>query len=235
MEGIALAIRYELHRWLSDFITDEHRAFIVRCHARGFSTAEAVSALIQEDSTMHRLSERDAIGEKELHDLLLPRFAYLKPGTARWPKKKYGDLWREAREAYKQEIQNTPLTSPMEQVALLAKHAGRISSTLDANHYSVQEMQLLTQALVKTLESLQKLSGVEKQMAADLSVPQFMAVLERLTLALETPGQRIALSGDTDALVGGLERLTLALKSSDQQAIAESVSADADNDDGNSE
>ena len=72
-------------------------------------------------------------------------------------------------------------------------------------------------------------------MAADLSVPQFMAVLERLTLALETPGQRIALSGDTDALVGGLERLTLALKSSDQKAIAESVSADADNDDGNSE
>ena len=61
------------------------------------------------------------------------------------------------------------------------------------------------------------------------------AILERLTLALETLGQWNALSGDTDALIGRLERLTLALKSSDQQVMTESVPADADNDGGNSE
>ena len=238
LEDIEVAqdrIREVLMERIAGFITDEHRSLIVCYHARGFSTADAVSTLIWEDSTMHRLAEKDAIGEKELHDLLLTRFAYLKPGTARWPEKKYGDVWREARAAYQQEMRGIPLTSPVEQIALLAKHAERISSALDAKRHPVQEMQSLTHTLVKTLESLQKLSVVERQ-AVDLSVSEFMAFLERLTLALETPGQRIALSGDTDALIEGLERLTLALKSSNHKAIAgevEGVPTDAD--DGNSE
>lgn len=228
-------VREVLMERIAGFITDEHRKTIIRYHARGVSTADAVSVLVQEDRTMHRLAQKDAIGEKELRDLLISRLAYLKQGTARWPEKKYGDLWREAHEAYIQELRRFPLTSPVEQIALLAKHAGRISSALDEKRYSVAEMQSLTQTLLKTLESLHKLSGIEKQGAVDSSVPQFMTVLERLTVALETPGQSNAFSGDTDALIGGLERLTLALKSSDQQAIAESVPADVDTDGGNSE
>lgn len=239
MEEIRYAgdrIREVLMGRIAGFITDEHRAAVIRCHARGLPTADAVSVLIREDRTMHRLAEKDAIGEKELHDLLLPRFAYLKPGTARWPEKKYGDLWREAREAYIQEINEIPLTSPVEQMALLAKHAGRLSSALDAKRYTVSDMQSLTHSLVKTLESLQKLSAVERQ-TADVSVPKVMAVLERLTLALETPGRRLALSGDTDALIEGLERLTLALKSSDHEAIVgevEDVASDTGTEDDDS-
>lgn len=231
-------IREVLMERIAGFITDEHRVSIIYHHARGLSTAEAVSALIREDSTMHRLAQEDAIGEKELRELLISRLAYLKPGTARWPEKKYGDLWREAREAYKQEIRGIPLTSPVERMALLAKHAERINSALDKKKYSVQDFQSLTHSLTKTLESLEKLSGVEERVAMDLSTPQFMAVLERLTVALETPEQRIALSGDTDALIGGLERLTLALKSSGQKALAsevEDVPADAGIEDANSD
>ena len=238
IEGAGERISEILTGRISGFITDEHRSFIVRHHARGLATADAVSALIQEDRTMNRLAEKDAIGEKELHDLLLPRFAYLKPGAARWPEKKYGDLWRETREKYKQELNEILLTSPVEQIALLAKHAGRISSALDKKEYSVQEFQSLTNSLVKTLESLQKLSAIEKQAAADASVPKVMAVLERLTLALEAPGQGIALPGDTDSLIEGLERLVLALKSSDHKRIAgetESVPADSDTEDDDSE
>ena len=238
IEGAGERISEILTERISGFITDEHRSFIVRYHARGLAMADAVSALIREDRTMNRLAEKDAIGEKEVHDLLISRLAYLKPGTARWPEKKYGDLWREAREAYKREMQGVPLTSPVEQIGLLAKHAGRISSALDAKQYSVQDFQSLTNSLVKTLESLQKLSAVEKQAAADLSVPQFMMVLERLTLALEAPGQRIALPGDPDSLIEGLERLVLALKSSDHKAIAgetESVPVDLDTEDDDSD
>lgn len=231
-------IREVLMGWISGFITGEHRVFVIRCHARGLPTADAVSALIREDRTMNRLAEKDAIGEKELHDLLISRLAYLKPGTARWPEKKYGNLWREAREAYKREIRGLPLISPVEQIALLAKHAGRLSSALDKKRYSVQDLQILTNSLTKTVESLQKLSAIEKQVAANLSVPQFMMVLERLTLALEAPGQGIALPGDTDSLIEGLERLVLALKSSDHKAIGgetESVLADSDTEDDDSE
>jgi len=52
-----------------------------------------------------------------------------------------------------------------------------------------------------------------------------LAVLERLTLALDAPEQ-LALSGDTDALVTVLERLTLALKTpSAQKALGEGTEA----------
>ena len=48
---------------------------------------------------------------------------------------------------------------------------------------------MLTNSLTKTLESLQKLSAVEQQAPANLSAPQLVAVLERLTLALDAPEQ----------------------------------------------
>ena len=45
--------------------------------------------------------------------------------------------------------------------------------------------------LIKTVESLRKLSAAEeKQMPVDLSGPQLVGVLERLTLALKAPEQR---------------------------------------------
>ena len=61
---------------------------------------------------------------------------------------------------------------------------------------------------------------------------QLVAVLERLTLALDTPEQ-FALGSDTEAFVEVLERLTLALKSSDHKAITdktESMPTDNDQD-----
>lgn len=65
---------------------------------------------------------------------------------------------------------------------------------------------------------------VEEEAPANLSAPQLVAVLERLTLALDAPEQ-LALSGDTDALVSVLEQLTLALKTSDQKALGEGAAA----------
>ena len=227
------AISEELTQWLSNFISKTHREFIVRCHARGLSTSNAVWALIEEDKTMSRLSQQDAMGPYALRRELIPRLAYLKPGTARWPERKYGAIWREAREQHKQEIRDIPLTSPMEQVALLAKHADYINEMLDDSNHSVKDVQLLTDALVKTVEALQKLSSIEQQVPPNLSGTQLVAVLERLTLALDAPEQ-FALTGNTEALVGVLERLTVALKSSDHKVIAgktESVPIDtgADN------
>ena len=221
---ITNSIREVLAANISMFISDEHRKFVVRCHAQGISTADAVSELIDSDEEMERLAVEDALGLEVLRRELIHRLSYLKPGTARWPEKKYGALWREARDAYKQMINDMPLTSPMEQAAMLVKHANRINYSLENDSYTVKDLQMLTNSLTKTLESLQKLSAVEQQAPVNLSGPQLVAVLERLTLALDAPEQ-LALSGDTDALVAVLEQLTLALKSSGQKALIEGTDA----------
>ena len=92
-------IREKLLWCILNFISDEHREFVVRRHARGLSTSNAVSALIAGDKTLNRLAQDDAVGWDAVQKLLTHRFAYLKPGSARWPEKKYGSVWREERGA----------------------------------------------------------------------------------------------------------------------------------------
>ena len=211
-----IEIRRELTKVIAHFISDEHREVIVRHHARGLSTAEAVAFLIAENSIMKRLAERDAIGEKKLKELLISRLAYLKPGTARWPEKKYGAVWREERQQYIQEISNTSFSTPTERIALLAKHAERVNHTLNNKEHSVNDLQSLTQSLTKTLESLEKLSPADQQASMNLSTPQLPSVLERFTVALEA-FQQIASGGDPNAIVEIMEKFTLAMQPPSQQ------------------
>ena len=213
-----------LQRLLPSFISDHNREFIVRCHAHGLSTSMAVSELINEDDTMAQLAEPDAVGFKELKSELVSRLAYLKPGAVRWPEKKYGTIWREEREHHKATARDIPFTSPTEQALLLSKHVTRVDDMLDQNEHSATDWQLLTNSLIKTLDSLQKISTPEQQMPTNLSGAQLIGVLERLTLTSNAPGQ-LASSADTDALIAVLERLTLALKSPEHKAIASKVKA----------
>lgn len=220
-------IRRELTKVIAQFISDEHREVIVRYHARGLSTAEAASALIHENSIMKRLAERDAIGEKKLKELLISRLAYLKPGTARWPEKKYGSVWREERQQYIQEINNTPFATPAERIALLANHAERVNHALNNKEHSVNDLQSLTQTLTKTLESLEKLSPADQQTSANLPTPQLASILERFTIALEA-FQQIASTGDANAIVEVVERLTLALQPPLQQIAITNKTEESD-------
>ena len=185
---------------------------------------KTVSALIVADKTINRLAQDDAVGGDAVKKILTHRLAYLKPGSARWPEQKYGSVWREEREQHRQVISDIPFTSPVEQVALLAKHAERINSELDNQTHSVQDLQLLTNSLTKTMESLRKLSAVEEPMPVNLSGPQLVAVLERLTLALKAPEQ-ISIGGEAAELVGVLEQLTLALKAPEPMADGNEVKA----------
>ena len=205
-------IRDELKRYVSSFISDAHREFIVRCHARGLSTSDAVRELIREDEVINRLAQNDAMGPKQLKEILIHRLAYLKPSSTRWSERKYGSVWRETREEYKQAIRDIPFTSQVEQVALLAKQADRINKALETQRLSVKEVQMLSNSLVKTVVSLRKLSAIdEQQIPVNLSASQLVGVLEWLTLTLKVPEQQV-IGGEAEELVGVLERLTLALK-----------------------
>lgn len=225
LDYIRDVVRDGLQQFISFFILDEHREFVVRCHARGVSTTKAVTDLISEDDALNRLAYDDALGLKQLRNILVHRMSYLKPGTARWPEAKYGDLWRETRAVHKQMISDMPLTSPKEQAAVLVKQIERINAALNNQDHTVKDLQILTNSLTKTIESLQKLSAVESQAPIDLSAPRLVAVLERLTLALGT-AEPLELTGDTHSLIEGLERLVFALKSSDHAAIAGEVEND---------
>ena len=220
--------RNVLQKHVMSFISDEHRAFIVRCHALNFSTTKAVGELIEEDETLSRLAQDDAVQKKELRETLIHRLSYLKPDSPRWSEKKYGAVWREAREEYKEALRDIPLTSQTEQVAVLAKQADRLDKLIervwDSSEINAKTVQLLFDSLTKTVLSLQKLSRVdEKQIPVhlsaplQLSAPQLVGVLERLTLALKSPQQQIA-GNETEEIVGVLERLTIALKTPAQQA-----------------
>ena len=211
IEAIKRVIHEELKEYISSFISDEHREFIVRCHARGLSTSDAIVELIRTDYVMNRLADEDAMGVKRLQKMLIRRLAYLKPGAVRWPKKKYGQVWREEREQYKRAMNDIPFTSQVEQVALLAKQADRISRELENETHSLEDLELLTTLLVKVMESLRKVSLIEAPMPVDLSGPQLVAVLERLTLALKAPEEKAE-------LVGMLEQLVLTLKAPELEA-----------------
>ena len=210
-------IHKELGRWISRFITDEHRKFIIRCHAQGMTSSAAVWELMVKDKIINRLAQKDALGTEELRRMLIHRLAYLKPGTARWPEKKFGSVWREARDKYKRDVSDTPYSSKVEQVALLAKNADRISQKLDEPLESIQDMQALTTSLTKTVESMRKVLATEREKSASLSSPQLVAVLERLTLALKTPEQH-EIGSDAAKLAAVLEQLQLALIPSKQAA-----------------
>ena len=165
---------------------------------------------------MNRLGLEDALGWKKLKEILVHRLSYLKPGTARWPEGKYGELWRETREKHRQAVSDIPFTSPEEQIAVLAKHADRINSELESKTHSAKDLQLLTNSLTKTTESLRRLSVAEQPIPVNFSGTQIVGVLERLTLALKAPGKQM-IGGEAEELLSVLERLTLALKAPGQK------------------
>jgi len=216
LDKIREIVRDEMVWYLSSFISDSHREFFVRAHAQGISTSDAATELMWSDDTINRLARKDAMGVQGLRNALIPRVAYLKPGSARWPEKKYGAVWRDAREAHKQMVSNKPLTSKEEQMALLAKHAEQTNRILEKKSFDAKEYQLLTNSLTQTLKNLRELSQVEVPATENLSPPQLVAVLERLTLALRTPDQE-AISGDVEQFVGVLQKLALALKAPEQK------------------
>ena len=231
LDEIIEIIQNQLSWYVSSFISDTHREFFVRAHAQGISTSDAVTELMWSDKTMNRLAHKDAMGTQGLRDALIPRVAYLKPGSARWPEKKYGAVWREAREAHRQTVSDIPLTSKEEQMALLAKHAERTNRILEKKSLDAKEYQLLTNSLTQTLKNLRELSAVEVPVKENLSPPQLVAVLERLTLALRAPDQK-AIGGDA----GVLEKLTLALKAPNKERAgngSNALPAPADSDEDN--
>lgn len=209
-------IRKALEPYISYFILDEHRKFVVRAHARGSSTSEAVEELMSTDEAIHRLAGEDAMGFRGLTKELVIRMAYLKPGTARWPQKKYGAVWREAREEHIQAISDIPLTTTVEHIKVLSKQADRILRKLEDRHHDLEEFQFLTNMLHDTLEKIRKLTGFEELALTGLSAPDLLA-LSRLAKLMFAARDKKAIAGETAELIEDLEWLRLALNAPEEK------------------
>lgn len=214
-DDIQAVIIGRLLQRLLDFITDEHRIFIVRCHARSLSTTEAVRELIRTFPVLHRLGDGDAIGETFLVERLVHRLSYLKPGTSRWPEHKYGDVWRMERVLYQQELVNTPLSTPVEQVALLANIGLQLRDKIASGDYESKELPALINAITRIEASLTK-NTTRVLASPDMSDAQLITVLEKYTLSLASPNP-LVFGDNTAKLVPVLEKMLRVLKNNPQQ------------------
>ena len=208
----------ELIKHIYRFFPMKFRESIVEYHSHGLTTSDAITYLIENNDTLFRLAQNDAIGMQKMRRFLIPRVSYLKPGHPLWPESKYGDLWRHGRYYKKCVINDLPFTNANEQVGVLINHIARLNSAMENSEFSVKELSVLTSALTKTLETIQKLTINEQQMM-DFSTEKLTIFIERISNALG-PSGKIPENTDTRSLVEALEKLTQALRvPKEQKAI----------------
>ena len=193
-------IAEKLLEMLTYFLTDAHRIAMVRYHAQGLTTAAAVSALVEVDPVINKLA--NAMNWQELRPELIHRFAYLKPGSGRWPEKKYGDVWRESRAAYQAELRDIPLSSTAEQVKVLSEHVQQVMGEL-TKELPFKTYIPLMNTLVKLVNSLHKLTGASRPHPKMPEVLIMLPTAEQLSLL---PPEQRALLGDPDAFLSRLEQ-----------------------------
>lgn len=173
------------------------RAFAVRHHAAGLTTAEVISLVLDAPQGAGLTPLRDYVHyfpmmRQDIRDYLSTQLNYLKRGQSRFPQK-YNDLWQHARETHLHEIQHIPLTHVTEQVAALQQHYQKLLDAFnalpDAPEYT-RERERLTNAMNKTM------SGIY-QMTRDPAYPKPQTLQHRQT---QTPikGATDPEEGETD-------------------------------------
>lgn len=112
---------------LKYFLTDNLRKLIIKYHARNQSTTAAVLAILRDEryekmTPFYLFKYANVCGFENIKKFLVARLSYLKPGNVHFPKKKYGDFWKEARQEYLENLKEIPLTSVEEQLQSLSEH-----------------------------------------------------------------------------------------------------------------
>jgi len=114
-------------RILNYFLTDDLRKLIIKYHARNQSTTDAVLAILRDEryekiTPFYLFKYANVCGFTNIKQFLVARLSYLKPGNVHFPKKKYGDFWKETRQKYLDNLKEIPLTRVEEQLESLSEH-----------------------------------------------------------------------------------------------------------------
>ena len=112
---------------LAKCLTDNFRKLIIRHHARGLATVQAVNFILSDDemqniTPFYHFRHANVCGYENIKSFLIQRVSYLTPTDARWPHKKYGEYWKKERQEYIDTITEIPFTNRKEQLARLSKH-----------------------------------------------------------------------------------------------------------------
>ena len=146
-------------------ISSDLRAFAVRHHAAGLTTAEVITLVLESPQGEGLTPLRDYIRyvpsmKQAIRDYLSTQLNYLKRGQSRFPEK-YNDLWEQARHQHLQEIQHIPLTHVTEQVHALQQHYNKLLDAFNAlppdPEYS-RDRERLTTAMNKTMSGIYQMT-----------------------------------------------------------------------------
>lgn len=143
-------------------LTDDLRRLIIRYHARGVSTTNAVKSIILDDVYKHvtpfyLLRHGNVCGYENIKSFLVGRLSYLKPLHPRWPKKKFGELWEEERVEFVDKIKDIPLTQLEEQLQELSEHYTELK-TLFQNAEKATDKERYHKCMMRTAAGIHQLT-----------------------------------------------------------------------------
>lgn len=123
-------------RVLTLCLTDSLRERVVRLGARGFSTTEIVKEILRNDvwesiTPFYLFKYSNVCGYDNIKQFLVNRLGYLKRSHARFPVKKFGEVWQEERASYLSSLVDIPLASPQEQLQKLTDHYQKLEVLFD--------------------------------------------------------------------------------------------------------
>lgn len=147
---------------LKFFLTDNFRKRVIRYHVRNKSTTAAVvSILNREDmkkiTPFYLFKYENVCGYENIKKFLVARLSYLKPSNERWPRKKYGAYWEEARQEYVDSIGDTPLSHGNEQFQELSELYQHLKDAFESTD-NVSEKERLSVCMMRVMAGIHQMT-----------------------------------------------------------------------------
>lgn len=153
-------IAVHIKKWYPFFVTEALRKYVVRLHAQGHSTTNAIKHLISPackfPNVFRKIQSSESMLENHMIRWLVPRLAYLKKGSPDFPKK-YDEIWESARKEYLGEIRSYTLTDTVEQVKALSDLYTQLTDAFEQAETDAGKAKLAT-AAVKVMSGLYTLT-----------------------------------------------------------------------------
>ena len=147
---------------LAKCLTDDFRRLVIRYHAQGLPTTNAIEWILLDESMEHVtpfwvLRHSDVCRYENIKSFLVSRVSYLKPTHPRWPEKKFGDFWGSERAGYVDQIKNIPLTHPAEQLQKLSEHYADLETEYE-NAKRATDKERFHKCILRTLAAIYQIS-----------------------------------------------------------------------------
>lgn len=171
-------------------LTEQLRKLVIRYHARGLSTSDAINEILLDDDMMSVtpfwvLKYPEVCGYENIKNFLVQRLSYLKPSHPRFPKK-FANYWRSERESYVDRIQDIPLSQPVEQLSKLSEHYTDLEMAYESAPSAVDK-ERFHKCMVRTMAAIHLITR-----DPSINAPNARrAISESPPAALQTPKEEV--------------------------------------------